>query len=520
MYQQPQKNYNFIAFPAILLFWVAIIFVIFSKNPYLFSGTTLRSTISAAKVASLLPIPSPNQQAPVVEIENSIKISSRSPNTAPDNLRWDRKLIRTKMHPLKALYSDKIKGHYIFENQLYTWTNSPAELISQPLIPEAMPPKIDPNTKLTKKETPKPKIINSQWSFRLSDSDGEIVGKPVVSPSLIYFTSTNGTIVALKRKTGRVQWTLKFNSAVTQAPLLLNRKLFIATAPDKANHRLVTFEAYTGNKLPMSWRFDGQINQPLTLTREGKLILVTTNKGELVAINPIEQRPAWTYKGGLPLSSPVMDTLDSIYGNDQNGLAFSLNKSDGSLRWQYQLKGASRSKFVAIPESPFISILTNNGYLHTLHQKSGKGLWRFQTSSTASTQEIMAIRLSNKDIEERELKWRYKGWVLWSPCVNNRLCMFNPEEGNLIGRVSTKGKIASLPIISNSKKKSFYLVMEKMTQEGKKPPFPWALGEFIERSAFLKQQNRLAVALALKKAAKTKSNKEKSETEPPNAAKE
>ena len=44
------------------------------------------------------------------------------------------------------------------------------------------------------------------------------------------------------------------------------------------------------------------------------------------------------------------------------------------------------------------------------------------------------------------MKWRDQGWGIDAPCGRNRICLYNPEKGQIVGRLYLPGGLASDPI--------------------------------------------------------------------------
>lgn len=44
------------------------------------------------------------------------------------------------------------------------------------------------------------------------------------------------------------------------------------------------------------------------------------------------------------------------------------------------------------------------------------------------------------------MDWLHKGWTIWAPCGTSRFCIFTPNKGQLIQRVSLSVAPLTLPL--------------------------------------------------------------------------
>ena len=139
------------------------------------------------------------------------------------------------------------------------------------------------------------------------------------------------------------------------------------------------------------------------------------------------------------------------------------------------------------------SIVTDDGYLHMLDLDGYERVWRFDLNNENSTTLTWSARLSGNFIEELAMKWRYKGWTTWSPCVKDRICIYNPEKGQIVGRVMLSGSLASDPRFH---KNSFHVVLKN---EGS-----LALAEYTERGYYRKNISKFQPKAVEKPAAAPK----------------
>ena len=112
--------------------------------------------------------------------------------------------------------------------------------------------------------------------------------------------------------------------------------------------------------------------------------------------------------------------------------------------------------------------------------KKAEHLWRFSLENKNPSREIVSARLKGSLIEKLTMKWEKKGWTLWAPCSENRLCIYNPDKGQLISRISSQSGIVSTPFFNG---KEFYL----MTAEKKGAGRLFSLAHYLDEETFKKK---------------------------------
>ena len=124
-------------------------------------------------------------------------------------------------------------------------------------------------------------------------------------------------------------------------------------------------------------------------------------------------------------------------------------KLDGAKKgrqdWETELQRPPVSPPSFLPIMTKLSVLDDQGAIQTVDAKSGKPLWRYNIESQSRLKETWSARLKGMVIQETSMNWAYRGWSIWAPCSKNRLCIYNPDKGQLINRITVSGSLLSFP---------------------------------------------------------------------------
>lgn len=471
---QPSSPLRLLLIPVVAIFWIGIAVTVFNINPYLFTSNSLKEEIAENKVEETHPFPKPEMQISSENLSSQHEQASFKPQ-APEKQRWSRKLALKQVEPL-TLNLEGDRMFQLLDGISYVWSFTESLFQADTVDKDAE--------------------SQTSWSFHFSE--GEFPSQdPLISEDRIVLASNKSSVVTLEKESGRLVWSFQLEQPITDKPFLIDSKVLVPTFDSATSTTNISlFDLKDGTLLPKKISVSGSLSAPLAYNKDKDALFVATDDRELHAITFATGETLWKHTTPSPVVTRPTFHEDLLFINTADQTAYGMKTENPEVLWEYKLKGVAGNPFVAIPNSPFLAVLTKNGYLHTLNWKKGSGIWRFNTQSKASTTEITAIRLNNQTIEEQELKWRYKGWVIWAPCVENRICMFNPAEGNLVGRLSTAGEIASMPVFSPDTKR-LTLLLKNVKDRIEKKVHKWGLGHYIElaqlkRELKKKEQERLS----------------------------
>ncbi|MCB0420232.1 MAG: PQQ-binding-like beta-propeller repeat protein [Bdellovibrionales bacterium] len=464
MYDQPSSPYRIFLIPILLIFWGFVIVTAFRANPFLFQSQTLINSITHKKIEQQHPFPKPDHHLVKIQVDHPKELPEYQ-YTAPDSQRWSRKLALQKVQPLNFPDLKDVK-YRLTSSDMFFWSSHSSIFYARPI-------EIDDRTEES----------SSAWSFQFVESEIPR-NDPLITDQFVILTTSYKRIVVLVRKTGQLLWSLTVDYDIQQSPALIEQQLLVSLYDDETQQSyLKSFDLVNGTPGTFHLELSGRLSAPLLYHSDSHSLFVATEERELLHVQTPSGDILWKHTTPSKVVTQPNLIDDQLLINTADQTTYSLKLMSPEINWDYKLKGIAQHPFIVIPSSHFVAVMTDGGYLHTIDYKTGKGVWRFNTQAKAQTSQIAAVRFSNQVIEERELKWHYKGWSIWAPCVENRICMFNPSEGNLIGRLSTAGELASMPLFSSDHKRLLILLKNAKDQIAKKA-YDWGLGSYIELSQY------------------------------------
>lgn len=300
-----------------------------------------------------------------------------------------------------------------------------------------------------------------RWKFQLSDN--QITTPPVLTDSIIFLATEKGKIYALDKASGQLRWMLP-GLGTLSGLATVHGHVFVTEATDGGKFRLVKVAAHSGELIWRSKEFEGSVSAPLSWYEPASLLIAGTDKGIVYGLSAVDGKKKWSHSTTGAIQSPATVVDSNIYVANSEGQAVAFRGESGEKIWEYQLSSGSKGSFTHVPSHDLMAILTDSGYLHAINRKTGSGEWRFNTHNSSYSQALSAIRLDGEAVYKLELSWRHQGWVLWSPCGEEKLCIYNPSKGQLLARIPTLGNILGRPVFKNG---DFFLGLRKAKTDDK-----------------------------------------------------
>lgn len=285
---------------------------------------------------------------------------------------------------------------------------------------------------------------------------------PLILDHLILVSHSEGTLSALS-KLGDLFWHVNFGAPLAIAPVLVKEGVFAVRQNAKTLEWLV-LDPLTGQLVDRGELAEDIKPDGLVVGESGHLLFQGQEKiwswslktKKLTARFEFETRPTglhwiddrFSLKQPLRWVVPLED--GRVYGFDQE-----LNQI-----WETDLGRPIRGGGHLIPKFDRAALVTDNHYLHVIQLSDGRRLWRFQLENTELNTLGWAAKLDPQLIQQIELPARFEGWALWQTCVDQRLCLFNPEFGQVIGRIVLSEKPLFQPFIDASSNLWFLLKSE------------------------------------------------------------
>ena len=139
------------------------------------------------------------------------------------------------------------------------------------------------------------------------------------------------------------------------------------------------------------WRVSADQKLSSGTASDGRLVIVGTYKGEVLAFDFETGKPAWTanVKGELVAAPAITEGLVIVRTSDNRVIA--LDGNDGKQRWNYQRSNpplAVRSVAPPLPFGPFVLVGMPGGKIYALSLQNGAPAWEGTVSVPRGATEL------------------------------------------------------------------------------------------------------------------------------------
>lgn len=216
------------------------------------------------------------------------------------------------------------------------------------------------------------------------------LSSPLVTDGIVYFTSSDGYLFALRASDGKQIWkSEKIGSNWSPAaPAKGSGRIFIGTE----DRFVLAFDARTGKR---SWTFSGPSDTCFVVS------------------------PTWT-EGFL-------------FAASRDGLLYALNAQDGQAKWNLRFESGLATSPVV--ERHWMLVGSRDGHLYALDSTSGKNLWEFKAERWVYA--APTIDVANK--------------VVYCTSRDHRVYALELETGREIWRFESQRRIHVSPLLINGK---------------------------------------------------------------------
>lgn len=465
----------------LLLYSIATVYVVLVSNPYLYSSQDFRSALAGEKIDKTEPIPSPKKQLIIQNLDVPFPPTrmgwKRNSVEASDETRNRRYVEETKSPLLMELEGKPKEPVWLFAGDNLYMTDADGWLYSFGMDGQML------------------------WKFQLHGPPGSrFITEPVVDNQLVYTSHTSGRVTAIDKKTGELKWLASVGEKSLSPPFVKNNHVYLVvqayetakgknskSEEKKATH-MVQLNRETGEELNRSKNLDASAVMEFSyLEDENSLYLSSAEK--IIAVQLPEMEEKWSKILSSEIIGPPVLAEGLVIVSLREGRLKAYGPKTGKDNWDEELGDPLVTPVTLLPIYQRVASITQNGYLHVIDIEEGERLWRFNISNENSIDSPWSARLNGKHIEELNMRWKYKGWTLWAPCVEKRICIYNPDRGQIVGRVMLSGQLASQPRFN---KASFHVVLEQSSG--------FAIAEYIERIQHLRNQKESSQSEAKPKA--------------------
>lgn len=275
------------------------------------------------------------------------------------------------------------------------------------------------------------------WSFNVGDEVTGGVALDALSQTAIVSTR-NGKILAIDSSTGQKRWEKQLSGSVLTPALITNNRV-ILSANDGFLHGL---SLQSGQSV---WQFATQV--PAISIRgaaaptllDSQTVLVATADGRLHAITAENGLPKWSRRVGVGTGSSEVERM-----SDVDGMPIINNNQLFAVSYSGQLIGvdlASKQVLFVNELASLKSLAVNNqqviatsldGKVVAYNRANGQTLWESEA--------LAYRRLTNPVMI---------GNYIAVGDLEGVVHLFDPNTGNIVSRVSTKGALTSLQVEGN-----------------------------------------------------------------------
>ncbi len=235
-------------------------------------------------------------------------------------------------------------------------------------------------------------------AIRISDRDllwktetGLAGGSPLtVKGNALYFGTSEGYLISLDKKTGKLIWKAKVGSEVLAAPAVGGGHVVARCV----NGEIYTFNAFDGKKI---WT-NGQITPSLTLRGtsapviSNDLVLSAFDNGKLVAYNLQTGRIIWqktisvargrtSLERLVDIDADIVIADDIVYTVAFQGKLAAVSLASGQVLWSRDI-----SSYIGMAVDPYrIYIVDSDSQLWALDKSNGATLWKQDAMLRRST---------------------------------------------------------------------------------------------------------------------------------------
>ncbi|MCB0392704.1 MAG: PQQ-binding-like beta-propeller repeat protein [Bdellovibrionales bacterium] len=447
MYSPPRKS-EFFLVTLMVLTSVAIVYGIYHFNPYFMNRKPLSESLSE------------NQNKSLTIPESSMEPEGLGP--------WD------------FLEQKNISRTFINDSQFQmgtTYVRESTKKLIYEVVDNDSPPKWSVDEDgfyfVYPKELVKTNLNNEQlWFFKIQEDD-QLLFSPVVGSKYLFAISKKGYLYKLNKETGELSWLLKVRGELVQNILPYNSFLFFVTSEGNEDFFIYKLNGHTGEQVWKNKLIGLTKPSPLTINESLKLIMLTDPNGSLLCLDFNSGNAYWQKKKLGTISFPANTFGESAVISNDEGKAISINLKKKSINWEYELPSKATSNFAYIPSHGIVAVLTENGYLQTIEARTGEGHWRYNTRNEQQNSDVFSIRFNNRAIAKYSLNWSHKGWTIISPCSSDRLCIFNPEKGQLVNRLQLRGTLTQyIPHFYNDKLYALLKAPQRLPWSQSSEPMP------------------------------------------------
>ncbi len=176
--------------------------------------------------------------------------------------------------------------------------------------------------------------LTRRWTVNVGDGQGKYYSQlqPAIDRDLIFAASANGTVMAVNRNTGDVQWRVRTDKTISGGVGAGNGLVLFGTREAE----VVALDQFSGREIWSASVSSEVLSAPAT---NGTIVVLQTVDGKLIGLNAVTGSQMWIYESTVPAltlrgsSSPVI-AGNVVISGFSNGMVAAVNASNGFLMWE------------------------------------------------------------------------------------------------------------------------------------------------------------------------------------------
>lgn len=267
------------------------------------------------------------------------------------------------------------------------------------------------------------------WSKKV----GPVFSSSVAGLGLLFISSTDGNLYAVRQDSGAVVWRVPLGDYLTDATPALGGQVVFVSVHSSA---LEALDAYSGQ---IYWVFETHEKIQAPPLVAGERVLVAA-RSTLWVLNATNGRQVWQFHhgvGGWPSSGSPSVLGDMVYIGLGTGTQFwALNLTDGHIRWFFDTN--DRITSTALVEGENVYVATWHGTIFALNRNNGQLRWSYSLNTTQNQSVVDGVGGSMALADGRIFVGDYRGSVL---CID-------AVKGRLVWKYATGAQVLATPVVA------------------------------------------------------------------------
>jgi outer membrane protein assembly factor BamB len=304
-----------------------------------------------------------------------------------------------------------------------------------------------------------PELNGLEWRF---DTDGAVVGSPVVLGDTLWIGSGDGSVHALRVGTGEVIWRVVLESPVAATAAVAGGMLIVGTR-DGAFRGLASASGAerwivrTGHDVAWPWGHESGDRYTASPAIAGREVILAAGDGSVRAVALDSGRERWRVDLHTRLRSSPAASAGKVFLGGADGKVYALDLATGAIKWSYATHGTTLASGDfgydrrTIMSSPAVAggtvyIGARDGFLYALNAESGSLVWKFDHEiswviSSPAVQDSMVYAGTSDGLFVQAVdtrtgleRWRHQTDItVWSsPVISGDLLVYGDSRGRIV----------------------------------------------------------------------------------------